>query len=201
MTSTDDASSGELPAAQPEKQSTGVVQAAAILAIGNVASRILGLAREAVKADLFGASGMLSAFEVAALVPTTLFDLIIGGIVSSALVPVFSNYVADEESRDELWVAVSTVLSVATVFLLMVVAVVELFTPQVAWLVGAQRFSEPGLTEMRCVPRGWCRATSFKPKMVWDDSGSGGRAGQEQITVHLRTLTPFLLFSLRPLCP
>lgn len=148
MLSTDESSSAQIPPAQLDNQNSGVVQAAAILAIGNVASRVLGLAREAVKADLFGASGLLAAFEVASLVPTTLFDLIIGGIVSSALVPVFSNYVADKESRDELWIAVSTVLSVATVFLLLVVAVVELFTPQVAWLVGAQRFAEPGLTEV-----------------------------------------------------
>jgi putative peptidoglycan lipid II flippase len=115
--------------------------------VGNVASRFLGLAREAVKADLFGASGALAAFEAAALVPTTLFDLVVGGIVSSALVPVFSDYAAEDEHRKQLWLAVSTVLSVATVLLLLVVAVVELFTPQVAWLVGAHEFEQAGLTE------------------------------------------------------
>ena len=40
-----------------ETASEGVVRAAAVLAIGNVASRVLGLARETVKANLFGASG------------------------------------------------------------------------------------------------------------------------------------------------
>jgi putative peptidoglycan lipid II flippase len=146
----------EIQAAQPVDQpirqvsssDKGVVRAAAILAVGNVTSRILGLAREAVKADLFGASGALAAFEAAALVPTTLFDLIIGGIVSSALVPVFSDYVADQEHRDELWLAVSTVLSVAVILLLLVVGLVELFTPQVSWLVGAHEFEEVGLTDM-----------------------------------------------------
>jgi len=136
------------PASHTLDQNNGVARAAAILAIGNVASRILGLAREAVKADLFGASGLLAAFEVAALVPSTLFDLIIGGIVSSALVPVFSDYVADKDRRDELWQAVSTVLSVVTVLLLLVVAIVEIFTPLMAWLVGAHEFEEAGLTKM-----------------------------------------------------
>jgi putative peptidoglycan lipid II flippase len=121
------------------------MNAAAILAVGNITSRLIGMVREAVKANLFGASGALAAFEAAALVPTTLFDLIIGGIVSSALVPVFSDY-ASKEQREALWQAVSAVLSVVTVLLLLVVGIVELFTPQVAWLVGAGQFDDPALT-------------------------------------------------------
>ena len=126
------------------KQNDGVVRAAAVLAMGNVASRILGLARETVKANLFGASGLLSAFEVAALVPTSLFDLIIGGMVNSALVPVFSEVA--EKRKEDLWGLLSTVLSVATAVLLVVVLLVELFTPQIAWVVGANEFTDTGLT-------------------------------------------------------
>ncbi|MCA9900454.1 MAG: hypothetical protein KC433_19820, partial [Anaerolineales bacterium] len=36
-------------------QNKGVVKAAAVLAIGNVTSRVLGLVREIVKSNLFGA--------------------------------------------------------------------------------------------------------------------------------------------------
>lgn len=132
-----------------------MVRAAAVLAIGNVASRVLGLARETVKANLFGASGLLSAYTVAAYVPASLFDLIIGGMVNSSLVPVFSDYAgaaghaAGETERrrhwDELWDVASTFLSVATVFLLVVVLLVELFAPQVAWLIGARNFQDAEL--------------------------------------------------------
>ena len=125
----------------------GIVRAAAVLAAGNVASRVLGLAREMVKANLFGTSPLLAAFQAAAYVPTGLFDLIIGGMVNSSLVPVFSDY-AERERRDELWRVVSMVLTVATVVLLAVVAVVELFAPQVAWLVGALNFAAPDLSEL-----------------------------------------------------
>jgi putative peptidoglycan lipid II flippase len=121
------------------------VRAATILAIGNVASRVMGLARETVKANLFGASGLLSAFTVAAYVPMSLFELFIGGMVNSALVPVFSDY-AQKERREELWSVVGTFLSVATAVLVLLVAIVELFAPQIAWLVGARNFEEPGLT-------------------------------------------------------
>jgi putative peptidoglycan lipid II flippase len=123
----------------------GIARAAAILAVGNIASRILGLARETVKAYLFGASGLLSAYTLATLVPLSLFELIIGGMVNSSLVPVFSDY-ARKEQRQELWGVVSTFLSVATVVLLLAVILVELFTPQMAWLVGARHFDDENLT-------------------------------------------------------
>ena len=40
--------------------------------------------------------------RLAAIVPTMLYDLLVGGMVSSALVPVFSEYAAPER-REELW--------------------------------------------------------------------------------------------------
>ncbi len=129
-----------------DRDSRGVVQAAAVLAVGNVFSRILGLVRETVKANLFGATGLLAAFEVAAYIPVSLFDLIIGGMVNSSLVPVFSDY-ATEKRRAELWQVLSMVLSAAALLLLLVVAVVEIFTPQVAGIIGARNFSDPKLTE------------------------------------------------------
>ena len=127
------------------KEEQSIVQAAAVLAVGNVASRLLGLARQTVKANLFGASGLLSAFEVAAFVPISLYELIIGGMVNAALVPVFSDY-ASKERRGELWGVLSTVLSVATIVLLLVVVLVVLLAPQIAWLVGANEFDDPALT-------------------------------------------------------
>lgn len=123
-----------------------LVRAAAVLALGNVASRVLGLGRETVKARFFGTLPALSAFEIAAVVPTTLFDLIVGGMVNSSLVPVFSDY-ASEERRDELWAVASTFLSVATVVLLVVVLLVELFPAPVVAALGAYNFTDPALTE------------------------------------------------------
>lgn len=123
---------------------SGIIRAAAILAIGNVAQRILGMVREIVKANLFGASGLVSAYELAVYVPLNLYELIVGGMINSALVPVFSDY-AKLARRDELWAVLSTVLSVATVGLLGVVAVVELFAPRIAALLGAGNFQDPEL--------------------------------------------------------
>jgi putative peptidoglycan lipid II flippase len=136
------------PPTEPDMRDNGIARAAAVLALGNVASRALGLVREMVKAHLFGASGsgLVDAFTIAAYVPMGLYELIVGGMVNSSLVPVFSDY-AQKEKRDELWGLVSVVLSVAVAVLSVLVILVELFAPQVAWLVGAYNLETPGLTE------------------------------------------------------
>ncbi|HUS94737.1 MAG TPA: murein biosynthesis integral membrane protein MurJ [Patescibacteria group bacterium] len=120
-----------------------IVRAVAVLAIGNVVSRILGLLREIVKSNMFGTSDLLAAYTVAVLVPMTLFNLISGGeMVSSSLVPVFSDYAA-KEKRPELWRVVSILLSLATIILILLVILVELLAPLIAFLAGARNFSDP----------------------------------------------------------
>jgi putative peptidoglycan lipid II flippase len=98
-----------------------------------VSSRVLGLLRETVIADLFGATGLVSAFRLASIVPTMLYDLLVGGMVSSALVPVFSEYA--EQDRAELWRVAGLMLSLAVVVLSAAALLIELLAPQVAWLL------------------------------------------------------------------
>lgn len=42
--------------------------------------------------------------------------------------------------------------------------------------VGTKSEKQPSVKEMRCVPRAWCKESSYLNK-IWDDSGSSGRAG------------------------
>jgi putative peptidoglycan lipid II flippase len=117
-----------------EKTTSGIAGAAGIIGAGNIVSRVLGLVRETVIADFFGASPYLSAFRVASQVPTMIFDLLIGGLLSSALIPVFSDYA--EERKQELWQLASVLFSLAAVLLTAVVILLEIFAPAVAWLLG-----------------------------------------------------------------
>jgi putative peptidoglycan lipid II flippase len=120
------------PAEHPT-EAVGMARAATFIAAGNVTSRILGLGREIVIADLFGATGLVSAFRAAQIIPTMLYDLLVGGMVSSALVPVFSELA--ERDRSALWHLVSLVLSTAVVVLGVVVLIMEFAAPQVAFLL------------------------------------------------------------------
>jgi putative peptidoglycan lipid II flippase len=119
--------------ASPAEATFDIAGAASLIALGNVASRVLGLARETVIAYLFGATGMVSAFEVASRVPRMLFDLLIDGLVSSALVPVFSELA--ERDRAELWRVASIMLSLTAVVMSVALLVMELFASQIAWLM------------------------------------------------------------------
>lgn len=139
--------SAELVENQPEetRHQDGFLRAALLLSVGNVISRLLGLIRETVKANLFGASGALSAFEIATFVPMSIFQLVIGGeMVNSALVPIFSEYAAGEKRRD-LWEVVSIFLSLAIFVLALSVAGIMLFAPTIVSLLGAGQFDDPTL--------------------------------------------------------
>jgi len=135
--------SGAAPAAEASDEYTvpgesepgEIAQAAVIVALGNVSSRCLGLIRETVISHLFGATGMVSAFRVASIVPTMIYDLLVGGMISAALVPVFSDYVTSMR-RDELWRLASALFTLVAVALSAVVLILEVAAPGVSRLLG-----------------------------------------------------------------
>ena len=112
----------------------GVARATGVLALGNVGSRILGLVREIVIANLFGASAAVEAFNVAILVPKNLYDLLIGGHVNGAIIPVLSE-ITEVKGRDELWRVVSILLSMITVVLSVLVLLLEVGAPLVVSVI------------------------------------------------------------------
>ncbi len=123
------------PLESQQETNAGVARATGVLALGNIASRILGLAREIVITNLFGASGAAAAYRVAVVVPKALYDLLIGGHVNSAIIPVLSEVVTIQ-GRDALWRLVSVLMSLITVILALLVLALEIFAPQVVHLVG-----------------------------------------------------------------
>lgn len=122
--------------APPTEETTEIARAAGIIALGTVVSRVLGLVRETVKSHYFGAGGAVDALIVATVVPTMMYDLLIGGMVSSALVPIFSEYAA-KRNRDDLWGLVSLLLSMTVVALTLFVVLVECLAPQIAFLLSS----------------------------------------------------------------
>jgi len=114
----------------------GVAKATGVLALGNVGSRVLGLTREIVLTNLFGASRAMDAFNYAIIVPKTLYDLLIAGHVNSAIIPVLSEVVT-REGQKALWQLVSILLSLVTLIVAVLVLILALFAPQVIALVSS----------------------------------------------------------------
>ena len=112
----------------------GIVGAATILALGNISSRVLGLGREIVISYFFGATGYVSVFRVAFTLVLTLYDFLVGGLMTAALVPVFSEHA---ERKEDFWQLVSVVLSVLAVMLAIAVIILELLAEPMFTLLGA----------------------------------------------------------------
>ncbi|MBZ0281290.1 MAG: murein biosynthesis integral membrane protein MurJ [Anaerolineae bacterium] len=131
-----DLPSEAVPPETQEETNAGVARATGVVALGNITSRVLGLAREIVMTNLFGASRAVDAFNVAIIVPKAIFDLLIGGHVNSALIPVLSE-VAAKEGRDALWRLVSVLCSLVTAVLALIVLALVVMAPQVVLVVGS----------------------------------------------------------------
>ncbi|NJP07751.1 MAG: murein biosynthesis integral membrane protein MurJ [Chloroflexaceae bacterium] len=70
----------------------------------------MGLVREAAISFFFGTTAQADAFTAAWTLPVTIYDLLINGAISAALVPVFSEYA--ERDDQELWRIVSSMINV-----------------------------------------------------------------------------------------
>jgi len=113
-----------------------VARATGVLTLGNIGSRVLGMAREIVLTNLFGASAAVDAFYVATIIPKTLYDLLIAGHVNSAIIPVLSE-IATREGQAALWRVVSSLTSLLTAILAALTLALTTFAPQVVALVGS----------------------------------------------------------------
>lgn len=123
------------PRAAPDRAATSsIARGAGINSLGNVASRLLGLVREAVVSGTFGASGYTASFDAVSSVPKMVYELLVGGMLSAALVPVLSEY-ATRERQEELERVLSILLSLAGGVLVVVCVVLELAAAWVAPLL------------------------------------------------------------------
>jgi putative peptidoglycan lipid II flippase len=110
----------ETPHAASASLARRIAIAAMLIAVGNIASRVLGLVRESVIARTFGVSTAVDTFTAASAIPTTLYDLLINGAISAALVPVFSEYAEGDER--EFWRVASIVINLALLVVIPITA-------------------------------------------------------------------------------
>ena len=141
----------DVPLPAGEAPPPSIARNAAILSLGNVLSRVLGMVREIVIPHYFGATGLVSAFTIAEFAVRTLYDLLVGGMMAAALVPVLSDY-ARPERRQEFAAVASKVLSVLALLAAVAVLAIELCAPWLVALIGgglSPELQETAITLMR----------------------------------------------------
>jgi putative peptidoglycan lipid II flippase len=124
-----------------------ITEAAFLLIIAYLTSRGLGVVRQTLLNILFGTGPEANAYYAAAYLPETLFDLVSGGALVHAFIPVFLSYEKDHGQR-EAWRLTSLVFNMMLVALTLLVLVGEFLTPTFVnhWLVPGYSPAEQGLT-------------------------------------------------------
>jgi putative peptidoglycan lipid II flippase len=120
-----------------------VARSTAIVMGATLTSMVLGFGREVLNARYFGASGDMDAFLAATVVPTILFGVFNGALVS-ALVPIFSEYYVNGH-EEEAWNLASTLIVCVVSSLVFAAALGTWFAPvYVPWIARfhGQRLAE-----------------------------------------------------------
>ena len=131
------AANGLQPAIE-SAQDTGMIQrarigrAALILTGSFIASRVLGLLRTSMFAYVFGTTLYSDSFVQAFVVPDMIFTIVAGGALSSAFIPVFTNYMVGENDEKTAWHIASSALNLAIVIMMALALLAIIFAP---WLV------------------------------------------------------------------
>src|SRR5919112_5206588 len=105
-----------------------------IVMLGFALSRIFGLIRNVVLAQQFGTGREYEAFIAALIVPDLVFQVLAGGAVGSAFIPVFKGYFARDD-EEEAWRFTSKVMSLAVVATAPVVLILAVLARPLAELL------------------------------------------------------------------
>lgn len=110
------------------KRQTNILTAAVIIMCTVVFSQILGLIRQRLLVGIFEASNILGIYLTSTKLPDLLFQIIIAGALSSAFIPIFSEYLAKEKEKEAHKLA-SNILCVGFVVFFLLALVLFIFTP------------------------------------------------------------------------
>ncbi|OGZ62096.1 MAG: murein biosynthesis integral membrane protein MurJ [Candidatus Spechtbacteria bacterium RIFCSPLOWO2_02_FULL_38_8] len=165
------------------KSSTTVAGAAFILSTSLFASRFLGLIRDRILAAKFGAGIELDIYFAGFRIPDLIYNIVIGGAISSAFIPVFISYL--KKNKEEAWQIASSFLYIAFFGILLVCALMFIFLPQLIDLV------VPGFNqEYKEITVTMSRIMLFSPFLLGLSAVFSGI---------LHSLKKFLIYSLAPI--
>ncbi len=135
-----------LQAASAPAQDTGMLQrmrigrATLILTGAFIASRVLGLLRTSIFAYVFGTGHISDAYLQAFLIPDLIFNIVAGGALSSAFIPVFTHYMVGERDERTAWHIANSALNLAIAIMMVFAFLAIIFAGQ---LVPLYNHGEP----------------------------------------------------------
>ena len=96
---------------------------------GFVVANLLGLLRQIIINRTFGTSAELDAYFAAFRVPDLLFNVLAGGALGSAFIPMFAGFLADESTKARAWRLASAIANSLLIILCIVAGIAALIAP------------------------------------------------------------------------
>ena len=128
-------------------QSESVVRSAGVVSLAVFLSRVTGLLRESIMARLFGAGLTYDAFMLGFRIPNLTRDLFAEGALSSAFVPIFTEYLS-QRGKEEAARLANLVASALIVVVGAICAAGIIFAPQLVHLLAPGFVAVPGKFEL-----------------------------------------------------
>jgi putative peptidoglycan lipid II flippase len=122
--------------------SPSIIRSSAVMAVGTAASRLTGFVRLAAMAYALGVGRLTDTYTLANTTPNIVYELLLGGVLSATLVPVFVHHFEEgDDDGPSAIVTVSTVLLIALTAVGLVAApwVLRLYSSSVDGSVGAEQ--------------------------------------------------------------
>ena len=98
------------------KLTTTLAGGAIIIATASVTSRFLGLLRDRLLANKFGAGDELDIYYAAFRIPDLVFNILVLGALSAAFIPIFVEYLQkakeDPSKKKEIWYLANSLLNI-----------------------------------------------------------------------------------------
>ncbi|GKS60325.1 putative lipid II flippase MurJ [Nitrospira sp.] len=127
-----------------------VVKAAGLIGVATFCSRILGFIRDMVLAGLFGATPAADAFFIAYRIPNLLRELFAEGSMSSAFIPVFTEY-HTLKTKQDAWELASAVFTTLLTIVTGITLLGILAAPGIVWLIAPGFHESPEKLELTTV--------------------------------------------------
>jgi putative peptidoglycan lipid II flippase len=116
------------------RRQNNILSAAFVIMATIIFSQVLGLIRQRLLVAIFGASNTLGVYLASTRLPDFLFQLLIAGALSSAFIPVFSDYLVKGKEKEGHKVA-STLLMFSLVAFMLFALVLFIFAKQFSTLM------------------------------------------------------------------
>ncbi|MBN2585639.1 murein biosynthesis integral membrane protein MurJ [Patescibacteria group bacterium] len=113
---------------------SSIFEATLVLAAASLISRVFGLVRDRTLFSHFGAGDVLDAYFAAFKIPDFIFNLLILGALSSAFIPIFTEYLK-KEGKEEAWSVVNSLVNFGVVLLTGILLLLAIFAPYLTKII------------------------------------------------------------------